>query len=208
VSDGPEAARPADELTLSPRAIRWFAGVFYVLLGSAGLVWTRLRTGSWLPESVTGGDAAISLLLGVGVTTLVIATTGPMIRRLAWMRWLSMEMRRLLGPIDLRTALVVAVASGVGEEIFFRGALLPVTGLVVSSLIFAVVHTGPERRYLAWTGFTLAIGFALGWITVATGSLLGAVFAHVAINAVNLRRIGLLRVAPVDTPESRASVPE
>ena len=127
---------------------------------------------------------------------LVVGMTGPMIRWLPWMRWLSLEMRRLLGPIDRWTVGVVALASGIGEEVFFRGALLPVTGLVVSSLIFAGVHTGPDRRYLSWTAFSFAVGVGLGWIVVVTGSLLGAIVAHVVINAVNLRRIGRLRDRP------------
>jgi hypothetical protein len=208
VSDDPLLAEEEEELAISPRAIRAFAVIFYALLGAAGLLWTRQRTGAWLPASVTGGDAVASLLYGICLAALVITATGPMIRWLPWMRWLSLEMRRLLGPIDLRTALVVAVASGIGEEVFFRGALLPVAGLTVSSLIFAAVHTGPDRRYLAWTAFSLAIGFALGGITVATGSLVGAAVAHILINAVNLRRIGRLRIAAVDNPETRASVPE
>jgi len=205
VSDEPTTASVAEAPPLSPRVIRRFAVVFYVLLGVAGLIWVRLRTGHWLPESLTGGDAGISLLLGLGAAILVVGLTGPMIRWLPWMRWLSLEMRRLLGPIDLRTVGVVALASGIGEEVFFRGAMLPVTGLVVSSLIFAGVHTGPDRRYLSWTVFSFAVGVGLGWIVVVTGSLVGAIVAHVLINAVNLRRIGRL---VVDNPESRASVPE
>ena len=135
-----------------------------------------------------------SLLYGGAFAVLVLAATGPLMRRVPWLRWLAHEMRRMLGPLDLSTVLVLALASGVAEEVFFRGALLPVVGLTASSLLFGLIHTGPDRRYVAWTAFTLVVGFALGWIVVATGSLAGAVLAHVLINAVNLWRIGRLEV--------------
>jgi membrane protease YdiL (CAAX protease family) len=204
VSETPRDEPDEDLVPLSPRAIRWFAGSFYVLLAVAGLAWVRLRTGSWLPATATGGDAGRSLLFGAILAIVVIGATGSLLRLLPWMRWLAGEMRRVLGPVDARTAGWVALVSGVGEEVLFRGALLPVTGLLLSSLIFAVVHTGPDRRYLAWTGFSFVVGLALGAIVVQTGSMAGAVLAHVAINAVNLLRIGRM----VDNPETRANVPE
>jgi membrane protease YdiL (CAAX protease family) len=208
VSDFPAPPPEEDVPPLSPSLVRKFAVGFYFLLGAAGLIWVRSRTGAWWPETLTGGDAGSSLLYGVALAALVIGATGPMVRFLPWMRWLSREMRRVLGPVDLRTAVVVALASGIGEELFFRGALLPVVGLTTSSVLFAVVHTGPDRRYLAWTAFSLGIGFALGAIVLETGSLVGPLVAHVAINAVNLRRIGRMDPGGVDSPQSRASVPE
>lgn len=54
--------------------------------------------------------------------------------------------------------LVLAVASGVGEEILFRGALQPVFGVVFTSLLFAIVHV----QY-GLTPITLAV-FLLGLI--------------------------------------------
>ncbi|MEN8150572.1 MAG: CPBP family intramembrane glutamic endopeptidase [Planctomycetota bacterium] len=198
----------SDDQPLSPRAIRWFAGVFYALLAAAGLIWIRLRTGSWLPESLLGGQTFRSLYLGTGLAFLTISMTGKLIRWFPWMRWLSLEVRRLLGPLDLFTVIVLALASGIGEEIFFRGAFLPVGGLVFSSLVFGLIHTGPDRRFLAWSAFAIVIGFALGWIALETGSLAGPILAHVVINAVNLGRISRLEIpqTPVDDPTSRDSV--
>ena len=42
--------------------------------------------------------------------------------------------------VSLPAALLVAILAGTGEEILFRGALQPVFGLVVSSLLFTFVH--------------------------------------------------------------------
>lgn len=54
--------------------------------------------------------------------------------------------------------LILATASGVGEEILFRGALQPVFGVVFTSLLFAIVHI----QY-GLTPITLAV-FLLGLI--------------------------------------------
>jgi membrane protease YdiL (CAAX protease family) len=177
---------------VSPRAVRYLAGGFYLVLGGVGLLVSKARTCRWLPEAVEGGDPVTSLLYGLGFAAFVIVISGPLMRYLPWMRWLALEMRRLLGRPDGRTVLIVALASGIGEEVLFRGALQPAFGLVWTSLLFGLIHVGPDRRYLVWTAFAVAVGFSLGWIVVATGSLVGPIVAHVLINSVNLARIARL----------------
>jgi membrane protease YdiL (CAAX protease family) len=108
------------------------------------------------------------------------------------MNWLAREMRKTLGPLDAVTVIAVALASGIGEEVFFRGAALPVFGLLLTSVVFGGIHTGPDVRYLAWSAFAFVVGYALGAIVIETGSLAGPIAAHVLINAVNLARIGRL----------------
>ena len=84
------------------------------------------------------------------------------------------------------TVVALALASGVAEEAFFRGALQPHVGLVAASLIFGVVHFVPRREFLPWTVFAVAAGFLLGWLFDTTGNLVAPVVAHTTINAVNL----------------------
>ena len=76
----------------------------------------------------------------------------------------------------------VSLAAGVGEEVLFRGALQslaegwmqPVAALAVVSLLFGLVHA------LSVTYFVLAtlVGFYLGWLALATGSLIPPIIAH------------------------------
>jgi hypothetical protein len=106
------------------------------------------------------------------------------------MRWLAWQIKKLLGPVDRRTAAHLALFSGIGEEILFRGAMQPAFGYVATSVLFGLLHVGPDRRYLVWTAFAMVLGFALGGILLLTGSLLGPILAHVLINYLNLLRIG------------------
>ena len=62
---------------------------------------------------------------------------------------------------SMPAALLLAILSSTSEEIFFRGALQPVFGLCVSSLLFALVHVhyglSPELLIL----FFVSVGFGL-----------------------------------------------
>jgi len=74
----------------------------------------------------------------------------------------------------------------VAEELFFRGALQPVIGLLATSLIFGAVHTGPKRVFLWWSLWAFLVGLSFGVIFEATGVLWGPVLAHVLVNQRNM----------------------
>ncbi|MHC4472639.1 MAG: lysostaphin resistance A-like protein [Planctomycetota bacterium] len=190
----PEVSDGAPEPT--PPQLRAFATVFYLAVLIASLGWCYVSTGRWLPDSLTGGDVAGSLGLGAGTAAIVILVSTALVSRVSWMRWFAEEVRRLLGPIDTRTALHLALVSGIAEEVLFRGVMQPIAGYVLTSLVFGLVHIGPSRRYLAWTAFAVAMGFGLGGILQATDSLLGPILAHVGVNFANLRHIGRLNPLP------------
>jgi membrane protease YdiL (CAAX protease family) len=100
-------------------------------------------------------------------------------------------MRRIaeeLGPslvdnADRSSLVLVSLFSGVGEEVFFRGAVQPEFGLVVAALAFGLVHVGPDRRYLVWTAWAVLAGFLFGFLYEVTGGLLAPVIAHTTHNA-------------------------
>ena len=91
-----------------------------------------------------------------------------------------------LGSLSVPNALLLALASGLGEELFFRGALQPRVGWLVSSLLFGAVHFVPRRDMLPWTGFALAMGGVLGGLFAWTGNLVAPIVAHVVVNGLNL----------------------
>jgi membrane protease YdiL (CAAX protease family) len=102
---------------------------------------------------------------------------------------------RVLGHLDWRRCLLLAVLSGVAEETLFRGMIQPRVGLVAASLLFGLAHFVPRRALLPWTLMSVAAGFLLGWLFDVTGNLVAPVIAHAGINAVNLRFVSQ-RYAP------------
>lgn len=93
---------------------------------------------------------------------------------------------RLVDGADRGSLLLVSVFSGVGEEVFFRGAVQQEFGLLVASVLFGVVHVGPDRRYLVWTAWAVLAGFLFGVLYDFTGGLLAPILAHAAHNAATL----------------------
>ncbi len=139
-----------------------------------------------LPWFVTMPSGALAgLALGYGISRLCMWMAG----RLPWARAMMHEFAGLLGGFRNREILVIASMSAVGEELFFRGVLMPATGLVVSSLAFGLLHVPTSRRMIPWTLQALAMGFFLGLSFLVTGDLTICVVTHFVINARNLKHI-------------------
>lgn len=173
------------------------ATVFYGVLLLAATVLGALRG----RDVFALGDSALFGLSAGVVTACGTVALGVLVYRLLpGLRRLSEELAPLLVDGARRWDLVlVSVMSGVGEEAFFRGALQPEIGLVLTSLLFGALHVGPDRRYLVWTIWATAAGFLFGSLYEWTGGLLAPATAHVLHNAATLllwKRFRTLREAP------------
>lgn len=103
------------------------------------------------------------------------------------------------GPFDAAlSVLTIAVIPAVCEEILFRGVLLPslarkmapLTAVVVSALIFALIHV--DGRQFDRVPFAFLMGVALGAIRVRSGSLLPCIVAHATVNTLTFAIAPLL----------------
>ena len=165
--------------------------VIYLALAAVALVWATLRgdPNLWrLPErddpQMIAGIVA-GLLIGLGI----VFASRMAVHRYEWARALHSDLRNLLGPLPDSEVVVLAAASSVGEEMFFRGVLVPAAGLILSSGIFALLHIGPKARYWPWTVSSFVAGMMFGQLFLWTGDLTGAVVAHSTVNFFNLRYI-------------------
>lgn len=140
------------------------------------------------------GDGAPMHLTSVGMGLFAglagVLSTRALVRRTEWARALRTELRAVLPELDARSAWLLALASGTAEELLFRGALQPWLGLVLASLVFGAAHFVPRRRLWTWAAWATVVGLVLGGIFELTGSLAGAVLAHVLINGINLGDLG------------------
>lgn len=140
-----------------------------------------------------GSPSARQLMLGpvVGAALglAVVALTRLATLRWQWARDLHSSFRDLLGPLSRREIMVLAVASSIGEELLFRGALLPWFGVWIQAIAFAALHIGPGRRFRPWTLSALVLGAAFGQLALVTGNLGAPIVAHFTINFMNLHYI-------------------
>lgn len=91
------------------------------------------------------------------------------------------------------SSLLIAVLPAFCEELFFRGWMLSaftgkrpsrnrmVTAVLLQAAAFAAFHLAPERMPQ-----TFMLGVVLAWMTLTTGSLIPAIVAHAAHNAMPL----------------------
>jgi membrane protease YdiL (CAAX protease family) len=157
----------------------------------AGAAWLgsavfRRPSAGWLGMQ---GIASVISSVGIGVClgALTVGATREIVRHTAWGRALHGALRPAVGHASDTTLLAVALASALGEEMLFRGLLVPLAGVVLSALLFGALHQvrGPGRW--AWMGWATVMGLLFGTLFEATGSLAGPIVAHAMINATNLR---------------------
>ena len=162
----------------------------YLGLGAAALAWGGLR-GQPNIWHLTGRDPAVvtGILGGLAAGLLIVFASRMALYRFEWARSLHRDLRHMLFPLTDVEIVVLAGASSIGEEMFFRGALMPAIGVLGSSAIFALLHIGPKARHLPWTASSFVVGLLFGAMFQWTGDLTGPVLAHFLVNFLNLRYV-------------------
>jgi uncharacterized protein len=185
----PPPPRPAP-ISPQPGELFRLASRVYLVMAVGGLVWIGWHRKA-IPLELFVPLAAPWMDLAAGV-----AAAGALL--LGWWaarRWVPLaagleeRLRQTLGPLTVHEAMGLALLSGISEEVFFRGAMQPVWGYPVTTLLFGVLHSGRGRELLLWTGSALVAGAVLGGLMEWRGNLLAPVVCHVLVNAVQLRRI-------------------
>lgn len=132
---------------------------------------------------------AIHLALGTSIAVFLHAFTKELNVHSRWSRRLTSWFQRELGHLEPVTILILALSSGIGEELLFRGVIQQKVGIWVASFLFAIVHWPPQKELRAWTYMAGIVGLLFGGITILTSSIIPAIVAHILINFLNLRLI-------------------
>jgi uncharacterized protein len=169
------------------------AWLFYLILAIVGVVWLGLSRGTLeLGFFIDPARLILDLAIGVGSAALLLGVWALGRRSIQAMVELERLLADAIGPLTKDEAVALALISGFAEELLFRGAMLHSWGLVVTTLIFGLVHTG-RGVFRYWTLFALLAGALLGWIVLQTGNLFPAIVAHLLVNAVNLLHLSRVR---------------
>ena len=89
----------------------------------------------------------------------------------------------------------IALTGPIAEEMLFRGAIegfflrkgiKPVTAIVVSAIIFSIIHANPAQIF-----FAFILGLIFGWMYYRTGSIIPSVVGHVFNNTVSVSIMAL-----------------
>ena len=150
-----------------------------VVLGALGGAWMLVRPFPYTPRLGVGGQ----LVAGIAVGALLLGAAWLLERTVPSFRYASRLLEDTLRSVDLPPAAAVGLAAVTAgaEELFFRGALLPLIGLLGQAALFGLFHPVPRRAW-AYPVFAAFAGLTFGVLTRSTGSLLPAMVAHFGIN--------------------------
>lgn len=87
----------------------------------------------------------------------------------------------LSGVTNPFVAIVLAISTGFGEEVFFRGAVQPRMGIVLTALLFTFLHAQYGFTWILLGLFIMGVIF--GWLANRYGTM-AAVVAHVVYNLI------------------------
>lgn len=147
----------------------WGQQLLMALLAMVGVGWLLRRNGRSLWQRL--GITAINgrqLLLGIGIG-LALVPAALLLETLSQTAgWDTTDIERLtealLGPLftSIPGILTLGLAAAIGEETLFRGALQPRFGLLLTSLLFALLHSNYGLSIA--TVVVFALGLILGWL--------------------------------------------
>ena len=79
---------------------------------------------------------------------------------------------------------------GAIEGFFLRKGIKPAVAIVVSAIIFGVIHANPAQIF-----FAFILGLIFGWMYYRTGSILPSVVGHVLNNTVS---VSVMATSPIE----------
>ena len=158
----------------------------FLLLGLLGVGWLTRRRGAALAERLglsRPGWAQIRAGL-LWIVPLIL------LQGLAGSLWMALQPEQAAQLESVNSTLlanfdtvgewfVLAAAPGIAEEILFRGALQPVLGIWLSTLLFALAHN--QYALSPGTAIVFAVGLALGHIRRRHGTTT-AMIVHFSYN--------------------------
>lgn len=150
--------------------------------------WSGIDWATMIRPTVWGVE--VGVLGGLGLVTVHLVLVLPGGPRNPLFRRIYGPLRRMLRPWARSTSVVaivgVALASGIAEELFFRGWLQTQTNVVVASLLFGAAHLW-GREALPYGAYATLMGFGLGGLFAVTGQHLWApALAHALNNLLGL----------------------
>jgi membrane protease YdiL (CAAX protease family) len=157
------------------------------LLGIA-LIWARLAR---IPLGQQFSPIFPQVWIGFGLGGSVLMMSGVIVlygtRYFAWCRRIKNLVEQEVAPLfcgfSVASTALIALISGLSEEVLFRGVLQSQIGLVGASVLFGLAHVW-RKDAVVYGVYATFIGALLGGVYAVTQNLWGPVTAHVLNNFV------------------------
>ena len=176
----------ADDLASPARHLTSLSIAVASALCATVLGYSPVACAGWLG---IGGLASVVLSIGVGLCmgAATIAASRVIVRRAPWARAMCAALQPPLSGVAQRALVTRAIGGAIGEELLFRGLLVPTLGILGSSILFGAAHQLRDEGRWIWMVWATIMGLLFAIVFAATGSLAGPIVAHAVINASNFR---------------------
>ena len=180
------AVRELNLSKLNRKTIRLFYMLSPVVFGGVSLVIFRMRgvgvaEAFRAPASLTE-QILVGLPVGIGFG-LAVGLAVARSSRLASLRKIIHQVFEAARP-NLLDLFLTSASAGFSEELLFRGAVQPLLGIWITSLLFALAHGGgtkASKGNLVFGLFVFGVSMLLGVVYVEVGLLAGMV-THFALD--------------------------
>lgn len=129
------------------------------------------------------------LLIGAGFGTLVGFVAKFIVSRDS-MRDISSRYARLVGELQTTRSdrILISICAGIGEEIFFRGAVQYWLGIPITAIVFVAIHgyLDPRNRRIMLYGLFMTVIMIIFGFAAEEYGLWGPIIAHTVIDIVLL----------------------
>jgi membrane protease YdiL (CAAX protease family) len=167
--------------------------IFISFYGQLWKYWLPLYDGikpfSWSAWLEAGGlyRCLEDLLLGLIIGLLITFLSRPLMQISSWGRSLIRDLSPIFKDMNHKQIIALALLSGIAEEALFRSTLQPVLGLIITSILFAILHTGNKLYYAVWSIFALIFALIVGYLMLWRNGLVLTATIHVIVNLCNIK---------------------
>lgn len=171
------------------RYSRWLVGRALMVEGAligVALIWAYWADISWRRALI---PTFAQCAAGVGAGVLLLAANYGIIelgaRYFAFFRrikqMIEIEISPVFRNIGVEAMLIIALLSGVAEELFFRGLVQSYLGLFGASVVFGAAHVWRKSAVL-YGVYAAMIGLYFGGLYLYSGSLWVPILGHIVNN--------------------------
>ncbi len=180
---------------LTPRSlslVSWGSGMIWVIIGSLLILLFHQQS---IPEILLYGEDLMLQFIAGTLSGLIFGWIGvSMLNHDSLKKTLEdYAIIQILKKTPLSKSLIIqiSVVAGITEEFLFRGAVQPLLGIWLTSVIFIAIH-GYIRfktfHHILFTLFTFALSMMLGYLFIYFG-LLSAIIAHIVYDYLLLSKM-------------------
>jgi hypothetical protein len=178
---------------ISKKTILLLALTTLIVFGGLGVLFIpSVRDTGVIPFIVGNKKMWLQLLIGLAFG-IITANAGWQIVELPRLKKTKIFFSEIIRPLKLNTfeIVIISICAGIGEELFFRGAVQPMLGIWATSVLFVLLHgyLNPFNLPLTYYGIymVLVIG-VLGLFTENVG-IITAIIAHALIDYILLQKL-------------------